>query len=430
MSSSPLPSASPQSSAHAATGKTTKMPFRFNPFHPDFCINPYPTYRRLREEAPLYQTPCFIGREWFLTRFSDVRSVLSDGRFQIDALPQRIQKKGAYLDQSCNLDALTQTISQWLFFLNPPDHTKLRGLVSHAFSAGSIAQMQTFVQTTLEKLMAPIQTGQVIDVMPTLAYPLPALLTAHILGVPLEDCDHLTHWSRKLFWVFDQPMSLEGYTQLNQVALEFTAYFQDLLEQRQKKPQADLLSYLANAQYTDAKLTQADILSFCAMVFSVGQETTGSAIGSSLLALLQHPEQWALLRQNPTLLKGAVEELLRYESPTQILVRVAVEDVALDGHIIQAGDRVVACLGAANRDPAQFPNPDNLDLTRSMKPNLAFGSGIHHCLGGPLARMMCQLTLQTLDRQFTSLQLACETPEWRQNFIVRGLKTLPIEFKR
>ena len=294
-------SSSPRSST-ALSPVSDTTPFRFNPYKAEFAADPYPTYRRLRAEFPFYKTPGFMGNELFLTCFRDVRSVLSDARLQVDTLPQRIQKKSEYLEPSDNLDDLSQTISQWLFFLNPPDHTKLRGLVSQAFSAGAIAKMHVFVQRTIQDLVEPIETGQIVDIMPTIAYPLPALLTAYILGIPKEDCGYLTRWSRTLFWVFDQPISLEKYAKLNQVAAEFTAYFRDILRQRQQTPQDDLLSHLATAINDDDQLTEEDILSFCAMIFSVGQETTGSAFGSSLLSLLQHPEQWALLQREPTLL--------------------------------------------------------------------------------------------------------------------------------
>jgi pimeloyl-[acyl-carrier protein] synthase len=423
----PLSSATLETSP---TPSTNEAPFHFNPFQPDFYSNPYPVYRQMRTEAPFYRVSGLIGKELFLTRFHDVRAVLTDVRFQVDPLPQRIQAKSAYLEPPNNFDALTKTISQWLFFLNPPDHTKFRGLVGKAFSAGSIAKMQDFVQATINELVTPIQNGQVVDVMSTIAYPLPALLTANILGVPLEDCDVLTNWSRDLFWVFDQPMSLAGYTKLNQIAAEFTAYFLDLLIQRKKNPQDDLMTHLAAAIGSDAALSESDILSFCAMVFSVGQETTGSAIGSSLLALLQHPEQWAQLKQEPDLLKAAVEELIRYESPTQILSRLASEDIELNGRMIYAGECVRVCLGAANRDPEQFSEPDKLNIARPITPHVAFGAGIHNCLGGPLARMMCQLTLQTLTQHFKELQMVDDSPEWRKNFIVRGLTNLPIEFQR
>lgn len=411
----------------AQAAPTAKAPpFRFNPLRSDIRTNPYPAYHRLRIEAPMHKTLGFIGTEWFLTRFADVKLVLSDARFRIDPLPVRIRDKGARHGEDGGFDALTRSIDRWLFFLDPPDHTRLRRFVGRAFAVGAIERLRGFIQETTDELFSSIPTGRPVDAMATVAYPLTALVTAHLLGLPRADCDRLTRWSRELFWVFDQPMSLAGYARLDTVAAEFAGYFASRFSQSKRRPADSLLDHLVAGADQDGGLTEAEALSFCAMIFSVGQETTASAIGSGLMALALHPQQQELLREDPELLNGATEELLRYESPTQVIARVAVEDIELGGTLIKAGERVIASLGAANRDPGPFPQPDRLDLSRANGRNLAFGGGIHHCLGASLARTMCQACFGGAIGRFASLKLADESLKWRNNFIVRGPERLSI----
>lgn len=401
--------------------------FKFNAFDPEFKANPYPIYHRLRTEEPIHSTKKFGSEEWLLTRFADVKAVLNDSRFAVDDLPERLKNKSFYLKQEEDFNGLTLTISKWLFFLEPPDHTRLRGFVSKAFSPVEVESLRPHIQKLVDNLLDSVQEAGVMDIMSDLACPLPASVTAKILGVPNENLSQLIQWGRDLFCVFDQPVSLKKYQHMNNVALEFKEYFCDLIAEREKSPKEDLISNLVAARDQGEKLSGDEILAFCAMFFSVGQETTENLIGNSVFALLHHPDQMEKLKREPTIIKNAVEELLRYDTPVQIIARIATEDVEIGGKIIRAGERVHLCLGAAHRDPAQFSDPDRLDLTRTNK-SLPFGKGIHHCLGAALARSQAQIAINTLVQRFPDLKLGTDTPEWRSNLVLRGLKSLPVTF--
>jgi len=250
--------------------------------------------------------------------------------------------------------------------------------------------------------------------------------TAKILGVPTPE-PTLVQWAHDLFRVFDQPIALENYAQMNKVAMEFRAYFNDLIAEKASNPQADLMSHLVNC-HDQNKLSNDELLGFCAMLFSVGQETTENLIGNSLHALLNNPDQIQKIKEDPTLIAAAIEELLRYDSPVQLLARVALEDVDIDDQRIQTGDRVHLSLGAANRDPAVFSQPDRLDFGRTQQ-GIPFGGGIHYCLGAALARIQGQIAINTVVQRLAELQINREEPlEWRKNIVLRGLRTFPITF--
>ncbi|BAZ24906.1 cytochrome P450 like protein [Kalymmatonema gypsitolerans NIES-4073] len=288
-----------------------------------------------------------------------------------------------------------------------------------------LESMRPQIQKIVDELLGKVQEAGSMDVIADLACPLPAMVTATILGVPTEQ--QLTQWAHDLFYVFDQPISIKDYEYLNKVALEFREYFSSLIAEREKKPKEDLLSYLIAAKNQGGKLNHDELLAICAMLFSVGQETTENLIGNSVLALLHHPDQMQKLKAQPTIINSAIEELLRYDSPVQLISRLAIEDVEIGGETIRAGDRVDLCLGAANRDPAQFPDPDRLDLTRQHY-SLPFGAGIHYCLGATQARIQGQIAINAIVQRLCDLKLNTNKLEWRKNIVLRGLAALPVTF--
>jgi hypothetical protein len=249
-----------------------------------------------------------------------------------------------------------------------------------------------------------------------------------MLGVPAADSYKLARWSNEMSRIIDPLMSLEDYDELNQVAVEFTDYFRALIGERQKRPQDDLISALIQAREKEDKLSEEELLSVCMLLFVTGEETTVHTIGNGMLALLRQPDQLDLLRQQPNIIQSAVEEILRYDSPVQQTARIAVEDVEIDGKIIHSGDNVLVSIGAANRDPTVFPNPDQLDLTREPNRHLAFGDGLHYCLGAPLARLQGQIAIDTLVRRLPNMTLNTDQLEWRKNINIRGLKSLSVSF--
>ncbi|MEQ9484270.1 cytochrome P450 [Coleofasciculus sp. F4-SAH-05] len=397
---------------------------RFNPFQPEFHQNPYPTYEYLRREDPIHRS--FLNA-WVITRYEDVEAILKDTRFCVDDLPERLIQKSHYLKQG-NLDPLAQTIHNWLFFLEPPDHTRLRGLVSKDFSPVTVEGMRPEIETMANDLLAKVKATGEMDVIKDLASPLPAMTVTRILGLPPEDYPKLVRWSYELFFVFDQPMSLQGYQQQNQMAIEARDYLTERIRHLEKYPNDGLISRLIAAREEGTRLTQEEILGFCIMLLIVGQETTKSLVGNATVALLKHPEKLAELKENPDRIKNAVEELLRYDSPVQVIARLAIEDVEMREKTIQAGDKVILCIGAANRDPKQFTNPDHLDFKRRNY-SLPFGGGIHFCLGAFLARVQGQIGINAMVQRLPNLQLNTESLDWRESITLRGLKSLPVTFE-
>ncbi|NJK63169.1 MAG: cytochrome P450 [Synechococcaceae cyanobacterium SM2_3_1] len=300
----------------------------------------------------------------------------------------------------------------------------MRRLVGRAFY-WSPERLGRLVQETLDQLLSPhLQAGH-LEVIADLAAPLPVMVIARMLGVPARDCLLLKPWADELSHILDPLMPLETYAHLNRMMEQFTTYFQDLVNERQKRPQDDAISALLSAD--DPELNLTDLMAICIVLFMTGEETTVNTIGNGLLALLQHPDQLQILRQTPDLIPAALDELLRFESPLQLTARVATCPVELRQKTIEPGQTVFLSLGAANRDPAQFPDPDRLDVQRIATSHLAFGDGIHYCLGAGLARIQGHLALQRL-LALPDLQLGSNTWQWRKNIALRGVQSLPITF--
>jgi len=418
-----------QSSADISSGKTQQLgaakAFRFNPWLAEFQVDPYPTYHRLRVEDPVHQS----FDTWVLTRYADVKAILRDSRFCADRVPKRIENKCHYLEQQQkSLHTIAQMSGKFFFFLDPPDHTRLRGLVNQAFSARLVEQMRPQVHEIVDKAINKTQATGVMDIVIDLSCPLPVIVISRMLGVPAEEAEMLGQWSNVLSRIIDPLMSLEDYEELNHVAIKFTDYFRDLIAERRKRPQEDLISALIGARDQGDKLSEDELLSVCMVLFVTGEETTVHTIGNGMLALLRNPDQMELLKRNPTIIQSAVEEILRYDSPVQQTARIALEDVTIGNKTLQAGNNVLVSLGAANRDPAQFPDPNRLNLLRAPNHHLAFGDGIHYCLGAPLARLQGQIAISTLVQRLPNLKLNTDKLEWRKNINIRGLKSLPVSF--
>ncbi|HCF26122.1 MAG TPA: cytochrome P450 [Cyanobacteria bacterium UBA11049] len=396
--------------------------FRLNFYDPEFQKNPYPIYHYLRSVEPIHQ---YFPRMWVLTRYADAKAVLRDPRFCVEKRQNNIQHKSHSLEQR-NFDRLVQAIDNWLIFLDPPKHTRLRGLVSKAFSAATVKSLRSQIQHIADELIGNVRYQGFMDVISDYACPLPCNVIAAILGIPVKDWSKLYHWSDKLSRLLDPLRSVEDYEQMNTVALEFADYLKILIAQRQRSPQHDLLSTLIAVKDQENKLSEEEIISVCMLLFFAGEETTVNLISNGVLALLRHPQQMQQLKVEPALIQGAVEEMLRYDSPIQILTRVATEDVDIEGITIRVGEKVLIILGAANRDPAKFPNPDRFDITRINNHHLAFADGIHHCLGATLTRIEAEIAINTLMQQLPSLKLSQDKLEWRNKVSLRSLKALPL----
>jgi cytochrome P450 len=322
----------------------------------------------------------------------------------------------------------TEVFTQVMIFRDPPDHTRLRALVSKAFTPKTVEALNDRVAVMLDELLAAVEDRRHMDLMADLAYPLPARVICELLGVPAEDQHLFVHHAPALATGLDpSPMRTPGVVAAaDEATRAISDYLNQLIDQRRGQPGEDLLSGLIAAEEEGERLTREELVATCLLLMIAGHETTANLIGNGMLALFRHPEQAALLRSDPELDRPAIEELMRYDGPIQMTERIALEDVELGGEHIPKGAMIVLLLGAANRDPDAFSQPDDLDLTRSPNPHTGFGGGSHFCIGAPLARMEARQVIPTLLRRYPNLHPLIDRPEWRPSFTIRGLRELPI----
>ena len=389
----------------------------FDPRSPVFRSNPYPFYDMLRSFAPMFYWEAW--GMWFLTRYDDCAALLRDARLG--------HYEGQYSFPESQR-ALVEMQKEWLLLKNPPDHTRLRGLVHKAFTPRMVEQMRQQVQTITDSLLDKIVAEGDGDLIAGLAYPLPVTVIAALLGIPAEDHDQFHVWSDALARSLDLTEVTEVYEKASAAAAELTDYLRRIVAQRRGHLRDDLLSALIAAEEAGDRLSEEELYATCALLLVAGHETTINLIGNGTLALLQNPEAWQQLQANPTLIKTAVEELLRYDSPVQMTSRMALEDMEIRGQTVRRGQQVAFLLGAANHDPERFAQPGTLDLSRDPNPHLAFGNGIHYCLGAPLARLEGQIAISTLLRRLPHLRLAAEASTYRDNYVLRGLESLKVIF--
>ena len=392
----------------------------FNPMDPEFVANPYPMYHRLRAEDPVHQSPLGF---WVLTRYEDVVFALRDARLAKEAITSVVAQRFGIVNPP--------TITRSMLDSDPPDHTRMRALVNKAFTPRVVEHLRPRVQAIVDDLLARVDERHSMDLIEDFAYPIPVIVICELLGVPVEDRDHFRAWG------LDMARSLDAvlFGPHSDVAERGAAarhalgdYFRDLIAERRKAPRQDMLSGLIAAEEAGERLTEAEMLATCILLLVAGHETTVNLIGNGTLALLRNPDQLRRLREDPSLIGTAVEELLRYDGPVQRTARIPNEDVTIGGRIIPKGELVMPFIGAADRDPAQFPDPERLDITRTDNRHIAFGWGIHFCLGAPLARVEGQIAIGTLVRRLPNLRLATEAPAFRQSLTLRGLSALPVTF--
>jgi cytochrome P450 len=316
-----------------------------------------------------------------------------------------------------------------MLFRDPPDHTRLRGLVTKAFTAKRIEDLRPRMQQIVDGLLdAALERGE-MDVVADLAYPLPVTVICEMLGVPREDHHRFHAWSADLVVTLDPMVPGDVMTRALQASEAFDAYLGDLIAKRRRSPKDDLLTALIVAEEEGGRLSQDELLSQLVLLLVAGHETTVNLISSGTFALLQHRDQLERLQAEPSLIKTGVEELLRYYPPVQLTGRIPLEDMEIGGMSIRRGQQVVALVGAANRDPAQFPDPDRLDLSREPNRHMAFGGGIHHCLGAALARAEGQVAIASLVRRAKRIELREDQPTWKATITLRGLAALPVRLE-
>ena len=385
--------------------------------------DPHPMYHRLRAEQPVAFAPEF--REYVLTRWADCEAVLRDPKWSSSP-----DHRPAPEDGGPNIsEEMGQVGMKTLLFLDPPDHTRLRRLVSKAFTPRRIEQLREHVTEILTDLLADVKAGEPFDVISTLAYPLPLIVICELMGVPVEDRDQFEGWSSDATRLLDGDIDEEVFNKGVIAAMYFLNYFNGLFEQRRAEPKDDLLSGLLAVEESGDVLTEEELRSIVLLLFLAGHETTVNLIGNGLFALMQHRDQWDRLCADPDgMAASSVEELLRYDGPVHVTGRVATEDVVVNGRAFPKQSQVGLILAAANRDPERFPDPDRLDIGREDNQHLTFSHGIHYCLGAALARLEGQVVFSTLAQRFPDMELAvpAEQIEYRDHFVLRGLKALPV----
>ena len=394
----------------------------FNPLAPEFIRDPYPTYARLRTNDPMHVTQ--FGA-FLASRHAEASLVLRDKRFGKDFVDRSIRRYGPKIME----EPVFRSMSHWMLQQDPPDHTRLRGLVVKAFTARRVEDMRPRIQTIVDKTLDRIAPQGHMDLIEDFAFRLPVTIICDMLGIPEEHREVFYKSSRDGGRLLDPvPLTPEEIAKGNAGNLMAQMYFQQLFELRRKSPGDDLTTQLVHAEEDGSKLSNEELTANIILLFGAGHETTVNLIGNGLLALYRNPDQLALLKANPALITNAIEEFLRYDSSVQSTGRVALEDIEdLGGKKIPKGEAVICLLGSANRDPAVYPDrPDRLDIARPNVRPLSFGGGIHFCLGAQLARIEAEVAIATLLRRLPELKLDdAENPEWRPTFVLRGLKRLP-----
>ncbi|MBV8927289.1 MAG: cytochrome P450 [Bradyrhizobium sp.] len=394
----------------------------FNPLSPDFIRDPYPHYERLRNSDPMHVSAhgAFVA-----SRHAEVSQVLRDKRFGKDFVERSIRRYGPQIMD----EPIFRSMSHWMLQQDPPDHTRLRGLVVKAFTARRVEDMRPRIQAIVDETIDAVADQGHMDLIEDFAFRLPVTIICDMLGIPEEHREVFYKSSRGGGRILDPvPLTPEEIAEANMVNAMTKMYFEQLFELRRRSPGDDLTTQLIQAEEAGDKLSNEEMTANIILLFGAGHETTVNLIGNGLLALYRNPDQLALLRANPSLIANAIEEFLRYDSSVQMTGRVALEDIEdLGGKPIPKGENVLCLLGSANRDPAVYPQrPDLLDITRPNVKPLSFGGGIHFCLGAQLARIEAEVAISTLLRRLPELKLDDpENPKWRPTFVLRGLKQLP-----
>jgi cytochrome P450 len=365
---------------------------------------------------------------WVLARYDDVSSFLRDPRLSASRFEPLAQLLPA--DKLRRMAPILGTASRWTVLLDPPEHTRLRGLTQKGFSPKTLQPVRASVELLTNSLLDAVQDRREMELIADFALPLPAMVIADLLGAEPEDYPRFSAWSKSIARLFAvSEFSDEFIDELSQSFLELNNYLRGLIEDRRRVRRHDLISHLLDVQEQGALLSDEEMQAECILLLVAGHETTVNLIGTSTRALLLHPEQAQKLRDKPSLMLNAIEEFLRYDG-VKWVTRMAREDIEIGGARIDAGDLVVLVVGAANRDPSQFPDPDRLDITRTQGRHLGFGNGPHFCEGAPLARIEIEIAMNTLLRRIP--QLRCAVPidalAWDEVSHLRYLKALPVAF--
>jgi len=407
----------------AATAASQRPDSSLSLYHlldPEVLANPYPLYHRLRSSAPVYWDPYLHA--WVVTRYADVVYVFQHFLAARTPSPEHL----AAMDMA-SLSPIAQVMVRQMLFLDPPDHTRVRTLAARAFTPRRVEVLRGHIQEITNRLLDEVAEKGRMDVIGELGAPLPAIVTTEMLGVPSRDWEKLKNWSTDFAEMLGNFQHNPGRAaRVLRSVEEMTAYFLEAVRRQAEEPTEGLVNALASAEVDGDRFSEEEVVANIIVTMVGGLETTTNLIGNGLLSLLRNPAELERLRRDPELIPSAVEEMLRYESPSQHTARLAPQDLELGGQRIRERQAVIAVMGAANRDPARFPEPDRLDLGRQDNRHLAFGWAGHFCFGAPLARIEGQIAFRTLLRRFPGLRLEPQPLAWRENLGLRGLKALPV----
>jgi len=407
------------------SGKQEKVLSLYRLLDPEVLANPYPLYEQFRTEDPVHWDPFLHA--WVVTRYADVVHVLHHFSANRTPTPEHLSTMGL-----AALNPIAQVMVRQMLFLDPPDHTRLRALASAAFTPRRVERLRSHIQEIVDGLIEAVVAKGHMDVIADFASPAPAIITAEMLGVPVEDHQQLKDWSADFAEMLGNfQHNPDRFPRVLRSVEEMCSYFRSAMKEQRLHPREGLVSAMMEAKVDGAALTEEEIIANLIVTMVGGQETTTNLIGNGVLTLLRNPSEIEHLRSDSSLIASAVEELLRYESPSQHTARLAPADVELGGKQIRKRQAVIAVMGAANRDPERFPDPDRLDLSRADNRHLAFGWAAHFCFGAALARMEGQIAFETLLRRLPNLQLdPTARLVWRDNLGLRGLTSLPVYFDK
>ena len=395
----------------------------YAPHDVGFISNPYPAYAQLRAAGgALYHEPT---NQWLVPRYADVNPLLRDRRLGRTYLHVATHEEMGRTGEPKWLAPFWYVIRNGMLDREPPDHTRLRRLVSKAFTPKYVEQLRERIGAIMDRLVDAVDGVGDFDLIAALAEPLPVTVIAELLGVPEADRHHLRPWSADICRMYElSPTDDDGRIALR-AATEFSEYLRSLSRERRRDPTDDLISRLAQVVDEGDVLTEDELIGTCVLLLNAGHEASVNATGNGWWALFRNPVELERLRRDRSLVPTAVEELLRYDTPLQMFERFVLEEVEIDGVRIPRGAELALLFGSANRDPAVFEDPDRLDLSREPNPHLTFGAGTHFCLGAPLARLELQISFETILRRLPRLELVAE-PEWKPNYIIRGLRELRV----
>ena len=396
----------------------------FDPWSPDFVADPYPAYAQLRARGRVhYFEPT---RQWLVPRHADVSALLRDRRLGRTYLHRFTHEEFGRTPPPAAHEPFHTLNDHGMLDLEPPDHTRIRRLVSKAFTPRTVERLRPYVHGLASELVGALVADGGGDLLTAVAEPLPVAVIAEMLGIPESDRGQLRPWSADICGMYELSPSEETADKAVRASLEFSAYLRELIAARRKEPGDDLISGLIAAYDEGDRLDEQEMISTCVLLLNAGHEATVNATVNGWWALFRHPDQLAALRGDRSLLSTAVEELMRYDTPLQLFERWVLDDIEIDGTTIPRGSEVALLFGSANRDGDVFTDPDTLDLARADNPHISFSAGIHYCIGAPLARLELSASLGALLDQAPDLRLAAE-PERKPNFVIRGLEGLRVE---